>query len=85
MNVIQHMKESVQERVLRKTELGSSCRGSTDMNLTTVHEDAGSIPSLAQWVQDVAVQLWCRLQVRLRSRLAAAVAQAGQLQLQFNP
>ena len=34
---------------------GSSHCGSVETNLTGIHEDAGFIPGLAQWVKDLVL------------------------------
>ena len=45
-----------------------------EMNLTSIHEDKSSAPSLTQWVKDpVGHDLQCRLQTWLRSRINVIV------------
>ena len=43
------------QAVHRIGTLGSSHCGSMETNLTSVHEDAGTIPGPTQWVEDPAL------------------------------
>ena len=38
--------------IQNSTDDGRSCHGLVEMNPTGIYEDAGSTPSLAQWVKD---------------------------------
>ena len=47
--------KSMKLRHIKKDKWGSSCRGSVEMNLISIHEDVSLIPGLAQWVKDLAL------------------------------
>ena len=66
-------KEGVKEQ--KESHWGSSCHGSVETNLTSIHKDAGWIPGLTQKVKDPALrELWFRSQEQFGSCAAVAVA-----------
>ena len=44
--------DTLSEKNKKKNHVESSRCGSAETNLTSIHEDTGLIPGLAQWVED---------------------------------
>ena len=55
MQVIYTPNEFDPSGLLKVNMPGSSHHGSEETNLTSIHEDTGSIPGLSQWVKDLVV------------------------------
>ena len=57
-----------------KNKVGGSSHGSGETNLSGIHEDVGSIPSLLSGLRiHHCCEPWCMLPMRLGSGIAVAV------------
>ena len=64
--------------ILRGRRRRRSCCGAAGTDLTSIHEDVRSVPGLLSGLMIWhCCELWCRLQLRLRSWVAVAVAMAS--------
>ena len=62
------------------TSIWSSCCGSVETNLTSIHKNAGSIPGLAHGLRiHDCRELCCKSQTWLESGVAVAVVQVASL------
>ena len=55
MNTNENKKIKMNNSIKNIYVKGSSHRGSVETNLTSIHEDTGLVPGLAQWVKDLAL------------------------------
>ena len=66
-----------QNKQTKKSDGRSSSCGSVVTNLTSIHEDSGSIPSLVQWVKGSGIALSCSIGGRRGSDLACCCCGVG--------
>ena len=71
---------------LKKDKKGVPVVEAAEINLTSIHEDACSIPSYLSGLRiQSCCELWCRSQTRLRCHVAVAVAQEGNCSFNLTP